>query len=91
MQFEWDDKKAKANKSKHGIAFAVAAAALEGFCVEKTDDRYDYGEERIISICSVAGVVLSVVYTVRNGTTRIISARKANRNEQATYTKAANS
>ncbi|MEQ1619110.1 MAG: BrnT family toxin [Terricaulis sp.] len=53
--FEWDDAKERDNQRKHGFAFAEAAslfAATEG--IEDIDDRFDYGEERLIAFGPVA-------------------------------------
>jgi uncharacterized DUF497 family protein len=48
-------------------------------------DDEDYGEERLIATGRVGPVVLVVTFTVRAGRERIISARKASRNEEQEY------
>jgi uncharacterized protein len=51
--------------------------------IEAYDGRADYGEDRWATIGMAYNAVLYVVYTVRSeDTLRLISARKANRNEQ---------
>lgn len=86
LGFDWDDAKAAANKIKHGIDFAVASHVFkEVFAIERLDDRRDYGEERYIIIGMVESRLLSVVYTMRDDTIRIISARGATPNEQRQY------
>ena len=86
--FEWDAAKAAENFAKHGVSFDTAARVFsDPFGVERLDDREDYGEERFILIGTVAEVVLTVVYTERNGRIRIISARRATRHEQDDYFK----
>ncbi|EJW12917.1 Uncharacterized protein (DUF497) superfamily [Rhodovulum sp. PH10] len=55
------------------------------FAVERLDDREDYGEDRYSLIGMVDGRVLHVVYTVREGRYRIISARGATSNERRRY------
>jgi uncharacterized DUF497 family protein len=52
--------------------------------IEELDDR-GYDEDRWIVIGKVGSVALVVVYTERNGQERIISARKAEPREEATY------
>ena len=47
--------------------------------------RTDYGEKRYIGIGIVDDLVLTVIYTLRGETCRIISARRAKRHERKTY------
>ena len=49
------------------------------------DQRWDYGEDRYRLLGAVDGRVFVVVYTMRNSTIRIISARKANHREVREY------
>jgi len=85
-RFEWDDEKAAANYSRHGVSFEVATKIFEDpFAIERLDDREDYGEERFILIGMVEGVVLFVAYTERGGRIRLISARQATKHEQDDY------
>lgn len=86
MEFEWDEEKDRSNREKHGIAFEEAALIFEGVTLSKTDDRKDYGETRTITMGQLAEeVVVVVVHTDRNGRTRLISARLANRLERKQY------
>lgn len=87
MQYEWDETKAVANLAKHGIDFTSSARALEDpRKIEMLDDRFDYGEERILSLCMYRGTVLFVVTVLlEENVCRIISARKATRHEQEQY------
>ena len=87
MEYEWDDAKAAVNLAKHGISFTAAARALEDpRKIEWLDDRFDYDEERIQSLCIDRGTVLFVVTVMpEDNVCRIISARKATRHEQERY------
>jgi len=86
MRFEWDDDKAEANYAKHGIPFELAVRAFDNpFRLEIEDDRFDYGEERIITLSLIDSRVYVVIYTPRNDCCRIISARKANARESRRY------
>ena len=86
MDFEWDEDKNRANIEKHGIGFETASRIFEGRLVSWVDDRSDYGEVRRHSIGQIGGlVVLAVIHTDRDGVTRIISARRANRLERKRY------
>jgi len=83
--FEWSDSKARANQRKHGVSFEVARVFDDPASVDEVDDREDYGEDRFITTGMVDGRLLTVVYTERDGRTRIIPARKATRREQDDY------
>jgi uncharacterized DUF497 family protein len=62
VEYEWDEVKAQANIAKHGVSFTAAARALEDpRKIEILDDRFDYREERIQSLCMDRGRVLFVV------------------------------
>ena len=86
MEYDWDTAKSEANLAKHGISFDDAKHIFDGPIVTWVDDRQDYGEIRYISIGTLsATAVLVVVHTERNGKIRLISARKANRQERKRY------
>ena len=85
MEIEWDNNKAASNLIKHKIDFEDAKNIfLDPNRLEREDQR-DYNETRIQVIGIVNQVVLFVVYTKRNGKNRIISARRANKNERRQY------
>jgi uncharacterized DUF497 family protein len=84
--FEWDDEKAQANIEKHGISFEQAKTIFNGPVWSWVDKRFSYGEIRLITIGLVEETaVIVVVHTDRNGITRLISARPANRKERRRY------
>lgn len=83
--FLWDPNKENENIRKHGIDFETASLVWERPILEKSDDRYDYGEDRSIVIGTVDGRVLVVVYTWRDDARRLISARMATRRERKEY------
>jgi len=87
VEYEWDEAKAATNFAKHGISFAAAARALEDpRKIEILDDRFDYNEDRIQSLCMDRGMVLFIVTVMPDeNVCRIISARKATRHEQERY------
>jgi len=85
QSFEWDPAKRERNLHKHGIDFARAVRIFDGLVLERADRRRDYGENRLVALGEVEGLVLAVVFTTREAMLRIISARKANRNEKAAY------
>lgn len=84
-RFEWDARKNKANVAKHDLSFEDARRAFSGPMLSRIDKRRDYGEERWVGLGRIKGVVVVIAYTMRSDKTRLISARKASRNETKTY------
>lgn len=83
--FEWDQSKAKKNQLKHGVSFADTFAVFEDPNAITLDDP-GTSEQRYITIgMDGFGRILVVVYTWRGDNIRIISARKAVRNEVKQY------
>lgn len=80
---EWDAAKATNNRRKHGIDFDEALGALYGARLLLRSDRNT--EERWLAIGEVEGSILAVVFTWRGHSLRIISARRARRNERRAY------
>jgi hypothetical protein len=87
MTYEWDKAKNRRNFAKHGLAFEDAEQVFAGPCVTFEDDRFDYGEERLITLGLLAGRLVVIAHAPRGETTRIISMRKANRREEEIYQK----
>lgn len=85
MEFEWDENKRQTNIAKHGIDFIDAQKIFDYDTVTIEDNRFNYGEQRFIALGLLKGKVIVVVYTERNNIIRIISARKATKNEQEIY------
>lgn len=86
LSFAWDDEKDRRNREKHGIGFEEAKAVfLDPFALEFLDLRHEYGEERLITIGMSGRGVLMVVSTERGDTIRLISARRATRDEARAY------
>ncbi len=84
--FEWDDAKAASNILKHGISFPYAARVfLDPEGVELDAHRPEDGEVRRKAVGQVEERVLCVVFTVRNGVVRLISARQCNAKEGREY------
>ena len=83
-RFEWDDAKAAANIKKHGVSFEAAQLVFGDPNPAEKDDP-DLDEERSLITGMANSVLLTVCYTERQSRIRIISARRANRNEQDSY------
>ncbi len=85
VQYTWTDRKARANRAKHALPFELASRLFDGVVIEGIDDRFDYGETRIIAVGMVDGRVLVCVYADHGDERRVISLRKATRNETQSY------
>ena len=86
MSLEYDPAKASANLRKHGVSFADAEGVLQDPLALTIEDTEAVGERRYVTIgLGSAGEVLVVVFTERSGNCRLISARRATRNERRTY------
>lgn len=89
MRFEWDETKNAINIRKHGVDFELACEAFDDQLGYSEQDRFVFGEERWWRMCLVHGRLLYVAFTTsENGgeeVVRIISARKATRQERRSY------
>ncbi len=87
-EFIWDEEKRQKNIKKHKIDFQEILNIFQNPLVTKIDNRHDYGEERIFALGNVGDfIILAIVYLDKDETIRIISARKATKNEQKIYYK----
>lgn len=66
MQFEWDETKNEVNITHHNIDFADVGAMFEHLMLTRLDDRFDYGEDRWISIGMLGPGYAVVVWTERD-------------------------
>ncbi len=84
MTFEFDHQKSGSNKEKHGIDFNQAKNLWSDpgrVIIEARTTE----ERRYLMLAQWEGSLWSAVYTIRNGTTRIISVRKSRDNEKEIY------
>ena len=87
MSFEWDPKKAAANRRKHGVSFEEASSALrDSFSATAHDPDHSEDEDRFVTFgVSSRGRLLAVSHTDRENVIRIISARIATNVERQIY------
>jgi hypothetical protein len=89
--FDWDPRKAKSNRLKHGVSFEEAATAfLDQDGLDGEDLEHSESEARRLRLAkSSPGRVLVIAYTIRRKDneeiTRIISARRASQKERKRY------
>jgi uncharacterized protein len=80
---EWDEAKAASNRRKHGIDFDDAVGIFDGPSLFRRSDRGT--EERWLAIGEATSHIITVVCTWRGDALRIISARRARKNEERAY------
>jgi len=86
MKYEWNEDKSKINQDKHGIDFEAAKNLwldedqIEIYAPHPIEDR------RII-IAKYHNKIWAAIYTIRDGTIRIISVRHARKREVNLYEK----
>ena len=85
MRFTWDEAKRRANLAKHGLDFKDAWRVFEDEVVMLEDDRFDYGEDRYVTIGVLRNELVSIVHTWEDDTIRLISMRKASARERDIY------
>lgn len=85
MEFEWAPEKNEVNLRKHGIDFEGAKSIWDGRVVEVQSPQRHRGEIRYLAIGLYQGREIAVVYTMRGEHIRIISARRARKNERDFY------
>lgn len=83
LVFEWSPWKNDVNIRKHGIDFGDAITIFSNFTLVLDSNRN--GEERFKAIGMLRGREVAVVYTIRGDTLRIISARRARKDERTAY------
>lgn len=80
-QIAFDPLKDQANRDKHGISLALAAAFEWNGALVFPDARKVYGEDRMIAYGVIGNRLHCLVYTMRGNLLRAISLRKANQRE----------
>ena len=87
MRFTWSEAKRKLNIEQHGFDFVDAPRVFDGPTYTYEDDRFDYSEQRFITLGIVDEFVVSIVHTETSRVIRILSLRKATKHEQAIFFK----
>jgi uncharacterized DUF497 family protein len=89
MQFEWDEKKNRSNKMKHGVSFEEAQTVFfDPLTKVAPDPDHSCSEERFIAVGQSAGHrLLLVVHCLREqeSVIRIVSARKLTSSERKQF------
>ena len=88
LRFEWDKRKNRSNIRRHGVSFEEAQTVFldeNGILID--DPEHSEVEDRFVLIGLSFGIPLLVVCHCyrQDDVIRVISARKANRTESASY------
>ena len=89
MEFEFDQNKSDANENKHGINF-IEAQNLWSDEYHMVVELEHKGEQRYLIVAHYSGSFWSAIYVMRAQKVRIISTRRATRNEVSFYDKCKN-
>jgi uncharacterized protein len=85
MQIEFDPVKDSANLEKHGVSLALAAELDWDAALVWVDDRFEYGEMRMIALAPKTEVLYYAAFVDGDEVMRIISLRRATRREVKHY------
>jgi len=85
MWYEWSEAKRRSNIQKHGIDFIEIESLFAVTTVTALDDRFDHGEPRFTTLGLLNGRVVVVAHTETKKVIRIVSVRKATKNERTIY------
>jgi len=85
MQYTWHEPKRQSNLKKWGLDFSEAEKVFAGPIFTFEDNRMDYGEQRWVTLGLPGDRVTVIVHTETDEEIRIISMRKAIRNEQILF------
>jgi uncharacterized DUF497 family protein len=85
MQIEFDAEKRDKTLKERGLDFVRSPEVFAGATATTRDERNDYGEDRFVTVGTLDGQTVIVVWTPRGEARRIISMRKANGREIFRY------
>lgn len=85
MEITFDPAKRDATLANRGLDFADAAKVFAGTVVEREDDRFEYGEIRLVTVGLLHGAAVVIVSTDRGNARHVISMRKATKGESDDY------
>ncbi len=89
IRFEWDEKKNRENRRKHGVSFDEAQTVFfDENAIRFFDPDHSEDEDRFLMLgisFRLRTLVVCHCYRAGDAVIRIISARKANRKEEKVY------
>jgi len=85
MRLEFDPDKDAGNQAKHGVSLSLAGELDWEAALVWVDERFEYGELRMIALAPETNVLYYVAFVDRGDVRRVISVRRANRREVKHY------
>lgn len=85
VKIEFDPAKREWTLRERGLDLAKAGAIFDRFELTDEDEREDYGEDRFLTLGLLEDLIVVCVWTRRGDARRIISLRKAEKNEREVY------
>ncbi len=85
MRISFDPRKDEWTRRERGFSLSLGREVIANTVTRFIDDRFDYGEERIVAFGYVDRRLYACVYTMREDAYHIISVRKANDREQRKF------
>jgi uncharacterized DUF497 family protein len=85
MHIEFDPAKDVANQTNHGVSLSVAGELDWEAALVWIEDRFEYGEVRMIALAPKTEILYYVAFVDRGEARRVISLRRANRREVKHY------
>ena len=87
MRFIWSESKRQLNLQQHGLDLVDVPRVFDAPTYTYEDDRFQYSEQRFVTLGLLDDVVVSIVHTETPHLIRVISFRKATKHEQAIFFK----
>ncbi len=85
IRFVWSEAKRQLNLKTHGIDFIDASKVFDSHTYTVEDLRFHYDEHRFITLGLLSDIPVSIAHTENAYEIRIISFRKATRQEAEIY------
>jgi uncharacterized DUF497 family protein len=85
MRIEFDAAKDKVNLGKHGVSLALANELDWDAALVWLDERFEYGEVRMIALAPKTETLYYVAFVERGEIRRVFSLRRATRREVKYY------
>lgn len=85
MKFEWNPRKSSANKKKHGVSFEEAMNIWKDVHIDVKNIAKSESEFRSATLGIINGKIYVAIWTKRNSTLRLITVRKARKNEEKIF------
>ena len=87
MRFSWSESKRQLNLQQHGLDFVDAPRVFDGPTYTYEDDRFDYSEQRFVTLGLLEELVVSIVHTKTTRLIRIFLSVRRRSHEQAIFFK----